>query len=154
MLKSKKILTMLLLAAFLVTSFGSVFGCIACDCGTLSSTHLTSHLDDHSDHDVDEHRDDQIDVHVCVTLGDQFYLLDQHFHGCGDSCFDAPIQIGSGLIEDSPNLQDLERDALFVNLFWSEPIIHTQTLLPSSHLKPEPRISLSILSHRTVVLLS
>ena len=152
--KPTKVITIFLLAAFLVSSFGSIFGCISCDHGSLSSTHLASHLDDHSENRGGVHSQESLDIHTTITLNEQICLLDQHFRGDSDSCVDSQIKLGFGLIEDSPNLESPDQNFKTDDLVWAVVTSQNETFLQSSYLKPKPRISLAILSQRTVVLLS
>jgi len=148
-----KLISILILVAFWVAGFGNAFGCISCDHGYLSDAHIESHLVGKTHDHAEAHSHDGWDIHTSLTLNEQSSILDQHFHKDGDSCIDAPIQLSCGLIKDANGLDDLVDNVLVDNITWSTVSIQNETFLQSPHFKQKPRISLTILSHRTVALL-
>ncbi len=153
-LKPTKIVTFLLLTAFLVTSLGSVFGCISCDRGCLSDIHLNNHIDDHSDNHIDDYTDGHVDVHVYVHVGSQTVSLDQHINNKDDSCLDSPIQLGQGVVDKieiikwHSNLATISTNERLTTL---KNIRFVASNLPQ---KFPPIISQTILTHRTIVILT
>jgi len=101
-LKTTKLLTFLLLAAFLVTSQGSLFGCVWCDNGCLSDIHLDSHTDSYTDnHNTDNH----VDLHVVVRVDNHDVTLDQHITGKDDSCLDSSMQLSNCVVEKAEKIK-------------------------------------------------
>ena len=153
-LKPTKIVTILLLTAFLVTSLGSIFGCISCDSGCLSDIHIGNHTDNHTDNHVDVHTDYHFDVHVDVHVDNHIVTLDQHLSGSDDSCIDSPLQLSNGIVEENESIN------------WHSSLVISSTndrltdikiitfVVSNSPLKFPPRISQTILAHRTVVILT
>jgi hypothetical protein len=147
-------LTYLLLAAFLVTNLGSLMGCVWCDNGCLSSTHLSSHTDDHSDGHLDFHTEGQLDIHVIVTVADHDVSLDQHMRVEKDACIDSYIELGYGVVEDIDSIDHPTPSMLFTSCDTLDIVNNVSVFVNPLHLTTSQRISPSILAHRTIVLLS
>ena len=154
MLKPTKVITYLILTAFLVTGLGSLLGCILCDSGCLSDTHIASHVDDHTDNHIDVHTESYIDVHTVVYIDNNTVSLDQHFRDIGDSCFDSPIQLSKGILEQIESVETHANVAIISNRDRLTEVIDISLFVSNLTLKSPPRISQTILTHRTVVLLS
>lgn len=160
LLKPNKLLIVLLLTAFLVTSLGSMFGCVICDSGSLSDIHVASHLDDHSDKHTGVHAESAIDIHAMVSVHNQEISLDQHYRGSGDACVDSPLEFSDGILEGTADLKSLPGLKSFPDLKISPTCYELQAVevsslfVKNSFPNQTPRISQTILAHRTVVLLS
>ena len=149
--KAINFFTFLLLAAFLVTSQGSLIGSVWCDSGCLSDIHLDSHTDSYTDnHNTDNH----IDLHVVVRVDNHDVNLDQHISGKDDSCLDSPIQLSNGVVKKAEKIK--WRSTLDISSTNDKLVAINNIKLVASTppLKLPPRISQTILAHRTVVLLS
>lgn len=131
-----------------------MFGCVICDRGSLSDIHVASHRDDHTDKRTGVHTESSIDIHAVVSFHNQEVSLDQHYRQSGDACVDSPLQFSDGIVEETEtlkNLPDLEISPTCYALHNIEPAtLFTDNLF----LNPIPRISQTILAHRTVVLLT
>jgi len=132
-LLAKKIAVFLLLVVFLAVSLGNAFGFVACETGCLSDIHCNNHTPDH-------HHENEVS-------------LSQYANGGADTCLDYLIPLTNGIKEESVRQKGTEPAVL---LFSTRiPSYLANTRLSFAPLYPEVtlRISQSILSHRTVVLL-
>ena len=149
-LKPTKIVTFLLLTAFLVTSLGSMFGYVCCDHGCLSDIHIGNHVDDHTASHVDVHIGNHCDVHV----DDYIVSLDQHIGDSDDPCLDSPITLGEGIVKKSEIIKWQSNLATIPANESQATTKNTGLVVRNSPLKFPPRISQTILTHRTVVILT
>jgi len=152
--KQTKIVTLLLLTAFLVTSLGSMFGCIFCDSGSLSDIHLGNHIDDHSDGHTDKNTAGHTDIHTDVYVGNHTVTLDQHINGGEDSCIDSPIQLSKGLVEENESVKCNSNAAMTLTNDSLTIANNIRFVVSNSIQEYPPRISQTLLTHRTVVLLN
>ncbi len=152
--KPNKFLIVLLLAAFLLTSLGSMFGCVICDSGSLSDIHIASHIDDHTDEFTGVHAENVLDVHAVVSFHNQDISLDQHYRESGDACVDSPLEFSDGILEDTESLKSLADLEVSPGCYELKAIELTSLFVNNLFPNPIPRISQTILAHRTVVLLS
>ena len=154
MFKLKRIVTFVLLAAFLATSLGSMLGFVCCDSGSLSETHIANHIDYHNDKATDGHVEGLVDFHAVIYIDGRAVSIDQHYRKTGDLCVDSSIEISSGIVDEIESvkiLTDVDICSIPDELFNVKLVgLFVNNLTP----KPLPRISQTILSHRTVVLLS
>lgn len=150
----KKFLIVLLIAAFLLTCLGSMFGCVICDSGSLSDIHVASHIDDHSDKRTATHTESALDVHAVVSFHNQDISLDQHYRESGDACVDSPLEFSDGILEDTESLKHLADLKTPAGCFELKVIELTCLFVNNLFPNPIPRVSQTILAHRTVVLLS
>lgn len=148
-----KTATVLLLTAFLATGLGNMFGCVWCDSGCLSSTHINSHLDDHRDRHVDVHTTYLADIHVDVSVKGHTLSLDQHVSDKSDSCLDSSIQLDDGARKDNVLIKG-QPASVAIPAGIARIVINKDSLLVSKVISGPPRTSQSILTHRTIVLLS
>lgn len=154
MFKLKEIVTFILLTAFLVTSLGSMLGCVCCDCGSLSDTHIANHVDDHADKKTDGHIEDTFDIHAVVYIDGGPVTLDQHYRDTGDLCVDSPIEFSSGIVEKIEGIKSFTDIDLFSSHAERVSVEPSSCYVNKCTSEPRPRISQTILSQRTVVLLS
>ena len=152
--KPTKFAIFLLLTAFLVTNLGSILGCVCCDSGSLSDIHIGNHIDDHSDAHKDKDTADHTDIHTDVYVDNQTVTLDQHISGGEDSCIDSPIQSSKGLVEEIESVKCNPSIAIALtndNLTIANNI---SFVVSNSIQESPPRISQTLLTQRTVVLLN
>lgn len=149
-LELRKIVTFLLLTAFLVVNLGSLFGCFYCDSGYLSDVHVSSH----ADKNVTGNTAFPVAPHNVVCDVSRTITVGQSFRQAGDLCFDSPFRLAYGLAEKIKTVKSPPAASIHPPRHGSTDITAAGLLLGHVFRKPLPRISQAILVHRTVVLLS
>jgi len=136
--KPTKIVTLLLLTAFLTTCLGSMLGCISCDSGCLSDIHIGNHTDNH----------------IVAHIDNYTEPLDQHISDRDDSCIDSPIQLSKGIFKE---IKSIEWHSNLATISTNERLTTLKNIrFVASNLpqKFPPTISQTILTHRTIVILT
>ncbi len=128
----------MLLTAFLVTSLGSMFGCISCDNGCLSDIHISNHTDNK----------------IVAHIDNYTEPLNQHISDREDSCLDSPIQLAKGIFKEIESIKWHSNLAAISTNDRLTTLKNIRAVASNSPLRSPPRISQTILTHRTIVILT
>lgn len=149
--KPSKLTTLALAAIFLWSTLGAVCGSVICEHGSLSDIHIANHADRGDSHDHKHAASSRV-VHRAVNIDGETILFDQYFGKHDDHCKDRLVDFARDLAESTSSLNHPSED-----LPSSRDQFDTSSFLLRAGCDPKfgspPRVSQSIRSHRTVVLL-